>query len=1431
MPYLSPEELQAYAYQQHQQQLQADAAVEPPALRAFQPTNTAESGQRLANLASGVAVPGIGAGIGMASIMLPMHHLATAGKAAGRVAGAGLGGMLGGAGGAAFGAKALGVAGMLSGYGLMMAPISAAQSAVNHTSAQIIDGQREFLATREMLRELPHQGAFGPQSALSSGGTGGFGLATNPMNATALQSNLQSIGKRYGATTGQLRNLTSALAAGGNLDTRNVQTVSDSLRKSLQELSTIAERVDGDIEEAYEVYEGLKNMGFSTAQTRFGALKQMQGVSSLTGLSVGAVSGLGSNAMNLASDLGLSRNRAFRASMTNLATAGLATASRSVNQNYLRRVGGMEGLAARMTEIDLGMAQSQGFSSLMSEMFDTDGSRREGGARMGRRRLGRSSFFRGVDPYEMEGMTDQLHGEMPALVFERIRSLRSGARNATEANRRQFEFLQELGISDPTEQLEYLRNLQQRPVANALAAGQRSSDNINSMALPGQRERIGRVQEIKDVFGRLVDDILGDFNQQAQRFGQALQIRSETLSRQIGDALSSDEARTWTARPMSTRDMSILSGLRSQGVDLLARDPRDILEESLHRAGRDVFTGSSNFMGRPTTQFDAGAGPYGRTINRAIYGASVGWGRFTDALQSRGSRPPPEFDRYGSLGRAYAGIVGTDDDGFTVGSADDGSLIRMNSEQILQSVAYDLGAVYEDGQIHTATARNVRAASVAASNVLRDRFPQRRRLGFVDSYAGSVGVAAAEHTLTDAQRRRLIGEGSQSLLDSIAQASGYESFQAAPAQERAAIRASIQEVDSQLYRDMFPGSSDRSIDTPEELYSVLLEEAATDSVRGVLTNQDRSSRSADRRQWQVAMDDALHGSGPEGRGIRRALSREVTMGGGEAGADSLYRNTQRRVMTSLDVREQRQALRTIASASRGDSLHRSPMWVDRAPMVEAEREKLARLGRQLEGVEVFDDRGRRVDLSGGITQELVDGGLNVSPEDVAVLRDRGVAAGGSSLAGRDSDVAASNDRRLRRGATATGFLLDDSRIEQLREDGDILPLLETLGGAMRALEGGDHRPLAAEGPTGMRSSREEAQRMWASATREGSTSTPADLARLGGMLIGSGATSNALAQQIRDYADTNDVSLELNTARRNAALAAGPIQGSISFGGKDGFVSSERIDAAIRDERLHQANRAALAAGAAFAERDNAFFRNRIRDEAPNMTAMLAALGGDPTSIRALQAAVAEEGGAEAFITALRSDSDLQDRFRQAMGEGGDAADAILRLAGLEGGSDGLRVLRSSEQLRRELLGDDGKVIAGGRDLLVSRGMADPLLGTLGGGRGSLRRNDQDRDRLREMIQAASDEELGDPLIDQLVSDWERGEVGGNADLMKIVEQLMRPLSSDDISRDKRERRGDEQHQWLKDMHGAITLRGVPVVTMMRTGRGNGASSETGADG
>lgn len=649
--------------------------------------------QNAAGIVSGIANVST-AGLGLAGSLYAYQRgldplsMAMRGFTGGGRLGAGLAGRV--LGGAALG---LGTAGV----GL------AAQQALQWTAGRMVEGQREFLATRSMMTQLPGFGQFGQQSILGYSNPM-QSLAADPTQVMNMNRQMHSIGSGYGASPGQMRNITSALGSMGAIDTRSVDAVSSSVRRAMGELSNIAKTIGGDIDEALSVYQNLRSMGFTDRVQRARALTQQTGVSGMSGLSLSQVNQFATGSMQAAQQMGMSGQLGFQQGIQNLSTSSMRMAQGMTNQGYLNRLapGGsvqdqIMAHAARMQEIQLNLGQSQGGMAMISQMFTPSGLMRGRGrdrAFAGERsRLSYRNLDR-MDPYAMSDMQEQFQQMSRGLVLSRIDRIRREAGGDTlEAHRNQFEFLQQMGIGDPQEQLEYLQQLRSQPRAQFMRTAQ-SLQNQQVMGRQGPEQ----IQPLS--FDRVVNDF-------RRRANQAMEEAFGNLGdnvEQLGAVLQSRVERT-----LQRAGQDVGGRVRNLGTGIVSAESMDLAAERIRR-GDFSFNRYDTFAEFRQNGFVSQGAREAFLNSPEITGnlgrATSGLGRIARGL-GIGSRTRGFGTR--SMAEDYSFLFGMPVnearvDPFTNVATRTGGVRQLSEGEAMQAVAFEMGRVYdpESGRMVTA---------------------------------------------------------------------------------------------------------------------------------------------------------------------------------------------------------------------------------------------------------------------------------------------------------------------------------------------------------------------------------------------------------------------------------------------------------------------------------------------------------------------------------------------------------------------------------------------------------------------------------------------------------------------------------------------------------------------------------------------------------
>jgi hypothetical protein len=638
---------------------------------------------------------------------------------------------------------------------------------VDYAATNMIEGQRDFLATRHLLRSVPGSG-LGAQSILSAG-MSPMHMANSPQLVSQFGAAIGGVGSHFGMTAGQTRNVFGSLAGSGMVDTSSIGRASSTFRQSLQELKAMADMVNADIEEAAQIYGSLNQLGISSRSGRLSALRGITASSAMSGMSVPTVMNIAGGTAATAQSMGLSGSLGFGVGMSSINTAAVMRNSGLVGADYLNRVGGYEGFANRLGNIRMGMLNSSGGMNMISRLYDTSGNLR-GDSRVlrGERASASYSFNRDFDPYELSRMQEGFSDLSDALILARVENIRSNASSSTQANRQQYDFLASMGISDPQEQLTYLTSIRMAPQAE-LFAGAQASQNMLATAQGGtHRDMISGMEEFRRAFQNMTGNIAAEF----RRAGAALQMAGEDYTRTV---LSQEYGR---ARSYSTGDFSraalsdarqrFLTGDAHMGSYALGNDLRAALNFS---ASSGMLYSTPNMMGSAFYSDRGGAatdfvgtalirGPraatdfFGRAASSLLYGTSMARPDRTGSLASDN----PDLDFTGpnageaylvaaarDLGQAYdptsGGLVTpTDTDYFQFAEAFGGRIDLAASGQIS-----DIGRHIRDQQrrnaLRDAGASVYFGGLVGGSAYFHSRMA-RPVLNAIRSYSDSQGVAA-----------------------------------------------------------------------------------------------------------------------------------------------------------------------------------------------------------------------------------------------------------------------------------------------------------------------------------------------------------------------------------------------------------------------------------------------------------------------------------------------------------------------------------------------------------------------------------------------------------------------------------------------------------------------------------------------------------------
>lgn len=739
-----------------------------------------------------------------------------------------IGTALGGSGLGRIGTALGGAGGVLGGF---MAPLAVGE-VYNWAGDQMIQGQREFLANRQTLQQLPMQSPFGASSILG----GQTSMPTDPFSVNRFGSNLANIGSQFGASTSQMRNITGALGNMGAVDTRSVASASASIRSAMQELKQIGRQIDGDLQEAMQTYQQLKSMGFDSTRQRMRALRGMSSASSLSGLSMDRVQNLTTQTMQAAQQVGLTANQGMNLGLNAISNAAVRQSQNLINPSYLNRVGGLEGYAQRMAQLQLGVLGSEGAQVMMSNLFGNDGSGRSAGMdRMmsGRGMRARGSFFRNADPYEMAQMQQQMGGSMNGLMLARIQAIRARhADDPVRANREQYNFMSSLGIQDPQEQLELISNIRSQPRAQAARIGQQFRD-ASTMAQARTEDPATLAERFADAINRLTRSAIGGA-EEFQRFGAHLQARAEQA---VSSAYQSvlGGARGMESGDFSSAGMSAARGRFLRGELSMGGNPMRRLERMLDTDAtmQQALSNFGGITGGFNTDMGQGLG------NRLLFQAGSAMASITGRAGGRGSFA----DAFG--GRT--GMTGGPGSGINVGTGALGQSQFATGAEFLQ-----MAAMQQGGFLNPETMRMQSANQDLVSQMVYNGFGSaesaileqlRPRNGGILGGLGFSMDQASQHTVgldRDVQLSRSeldqIRSNPSAYLDQFAQSQGARNFGELSPDQQSSMLQALAQSGGQIGTAVAEGMNVNVNGSMNEfaLASSVYQTAAVGGVRGIM---------------------------------------------------------------------------------------------------------------------------------------------------------------------------------------------------------------------------------------------------------------------------------------------------------------------------------------------------------------------------------------------------------------------------------------------------------------------------------------------------------------------------------------------------------------------------------------------------------------------
>jgi hypothetical protein len=435
--------------------------------------------------------------------------------------------------GKARGGIGVGIAGAGMAIGGAALAYGGISTSADYIKNQVLEGQRNFLATRAMLRTLPQSG-FGQQSVI--GGQGG--QLGSYQNTFQMQREIQGIGSQNGMSQGQARRLMGGMGQMGMINTSSIGSISSTFKSSLKELEKVAKTIGGDIDEALKMYQSLDRMGFRSKLSRGRMLGQMTATSGLTGMSLESVGAHVSAGTQQATSMGINGEIGGRLALKSLNTSAYLSSVGGIDKQYLASQGGSyQGVAARMTQLQLGTLSSRGGLTQLSNAFTPGGGINSEG--LNKLMAGDKANLRGghlakFDPYALTGMQEQLGEMQSAMMLSRVNRIHQDhIKDPLKANREQYKYLASMGIGDPSEQLQFLRQLRAAPTAQFSSALQ----GLQNQGTIGQDESMKAVQSASDGWNRLINRISRSLSSTFQQAGAALQRDLEGSNRRISVAL------------------------------------------------------------------------------------------------------------------------------------------------------------------------------------------------------------------------------------------------------------------------------------------------------------------------------------------------------------------------------------------------------------------------------------------------------------------------------------------------------------------------------------------------------------------------------------------------------------------------------------------------------------------------------------------------------------------------------------------------------------------------------------------------------------------------------------------------------------------------------------------------------------------------------
>jgi len=813
---------------------------------------------------TGMAVPAAGFGMMMGSWALqskmgfdPMFGAAKLGARAG----GGLASSLGaGTIGRGIGKVGLGAVGL----GVGMLPGIMAEQAVSYVGNQMFQGAYQQFGTERFMTQMSGLAdPFGDQSIMSAGfggaGSGSDGLSDWVRETGA--SAFEGIGKQTGMGFRGAMSLGGTMASAGMLgDFNNPTEFLDKFREKLKQVEKVASALDSSLTEAASVMSRLQGLGVSSAgQESLGV--RLGNVSSMTGLSVANVMGMGAAGAQEATQLGLSADAGFELGVSNLSSITTMSNLGAIDQGLLNRAGGAQGLASAMTSLSLRMPSTRGGYDLMRRMVNEEGTGFDFERMSDMTAGGRRHSRRRVDPYAMQELSENFQEREASVVLGQVQRIQSRYGDDQErANREQYRFLSNMGIEDPQMQQAYLQNLRAQPTMAVLESAQQIRDDQVSSA---ERRNDARnvFSRFFDKLGRDLDDAVGeplrDFGRNmAQTFSQWGESISEWA---VGSEQTGGPNINITAGSVSRYTNRILSGdltpsaTRSDVLNMLQSDPQLFGQEDQRGAvGRFFGEDDTRFAQQMLTMVNQG------WLSADTVSSQGGPGMINmTGGQGIGAGTPGIFSAGISLVTGGVGTIAS----AMLGEEDQGEQVYTTPEGYYRARAA-AGGVFLDENLDV----------VSPDEDLMGRF--RRRMGN-DGFRQGLESALDDDDLSAEQARITVG---RRLGMNVGRG------QEMSARQLATINAAMGEMNlSEDQRAQF-GLQERQYETVHELHAELAAETLSLRIgRAAGGDQDQVALMLESEDARSAFATAeMAGLAQSMRGGQSALERGRVMGAGSA---------------------------------------------------------------------------------------------------------------------------------------------------------------------------------------------------------------------------------------------------------------------------------------------------------------------------------------------------------------------------------------------------------------------------------------------------------------------------------------------------------------------------------------------------------------------